>query len=187
MSGNLTISNCEPMPRRRLLAFSVDYLLVLAWMALLASIGFIVRRTLHFQLNTLETARHKWFGHTVSFTSLTLPVVAYFAVGEGSRWHATPGKRAFGIRVESWAGGPISMRRSVLRSALKFIPWEIAHTILWHSPGQPFVSEPDLWGKVGYAAAIGGASLYIVSLLVLDGRTPYDRLAKTCVRRSDAC
>jgi hypothetical protein len=69
---------------------------------------------------------------------------------------------------------------------LKFAPWELAHTVIWHSPGQPFVASPTAWGVAGYTLALTLAALYVGSTMVGDGRTPYDRVADTVVRHSIA-
>jgi len=51
---------------------------------------------------------------------------AYFAFFEGSRWQATPGKRAFGVRVVDLAGRRLRPGRAIARQFLKL--FEIAAT-----------------------------------------------------------
>lgn len=69
------------------------------------------------------------------------------------------------------------------RAALKFAPWELAPTALWHGPGTPFVSPSAAWTMMGYVMALTGAGWYVVSLFGRSRRTPYDRLVGTLVVR----
>jgi uncharacterized RDD family membrane protein YckC len=170
---------------RRLIAFGVDYAVILGWIALITGAGFLVRSVLDLRPSAPLSDRDKLLGHALGLVTLTLPVLLYFALAEQSSWRGTPGKRRLGLEVGSVGGGSVPMGRSMLRSALKFAPWELAHTVIWHSPGQPFVSPPDHWGVVGYAVSLAVAAWYVASLFVGDGRTPYDRAAGTVVRATD--
>ncbi len=95
----------------------------------------------------------------------------------------TRGKRRMGLAVISAAGDRLGTGRSVLRSTVKFLPWQIAHTSLFHIPGWPAAVDvipatatAGLWLSSTLAAA-SVASLFIFA----DGRTLYDRLAGTRV------
>ena len=46
---------------------------------------------------------------------------AYYLLFESSKWQATPGKLALGIRVTDSDGGAIGMRRSVVRNAVRLL------------------------------------------------------------------
>jgi uncharacterized RDD family membrane protein YckC len=168
---------------RRLAAFGVDYLVILSWIAAIASIGVGVRKAFGVQLRADMTPSDKRMGHLIGLVSLTLPVTLYFAVGEHSNGHGTLGKQLLGIRVERVGGGSVSLRRALVRSAVKFIPWELAHTVIWHSPGRPFAAAPGTSGVTGYVLSLGLACLYLGSTMVGNGRTPYDRVAGTVVTR----
>jgi uncharacterized RDD family membrane protein YckC len=171
-----------PVGLRRLTAFGIDYLLILVWIALITAVGFLARSRFGVISGEHATTGDKLVGHAVSFVALTLPVVLYFAVAESASRHATLGKRVLGIRVERADGEPVSRRRCLVRSVVKFLPWELAHTVIWHSPGLPFVSAPEPWGVVGYAVALLGAGTYLATVVLGDGRTPYDHVAGTAVR-----
>lgn len=122
----------------------------------------------------------------IGIALLTLPVVLFFALWEASNRRATPGKRALGVRVERVGGDRLSVSRSLLRSAVKFAPWELAHTAVWRVAGSGSESVPAaataafilVWLLVG---------LYLL-MPILDPRrrTPYDRLAGTVVRQGRA-
>jgi uncharacterized RDD family membrane protein YckC len=113
--------------------------------------------------------------------TLTLPVVLYLALSEASQAQATLGKRVLSLRVTATDSRRPTLARSLVRSALKFAPWELAHAAIWHTPGQPFVSPPAPRNVAGHLIALGLAAWYAASLFVGDGRTPYDRVAGTLV------
>ena len=65
-----------------------------------------------------------------AFLLLVLPVVLYFALLECSSWQASWGKRKMGLRVIDMHGIRLSFLRSLIRSLLKFVPWELTHACL---------------------------------------------------------
>jgi len=62
---------------------------------------------------------------------MTLPVSLYFILCESSKWQGTVGKRKMGIRVVDGVGQRIGISRSAFRTAIKFLPWEVAHFGIW--------------------------------------------------------
>ncbi len=166
---------------QRVAAFAIDYAVIAAYIGLLTGAGFASRALLHQQLGLPRTDSEKIHDHAVAFLTLTLPVALYFALSEASRSQATFGKRARRLRVTTTDGQRVPLGRSLVRSAVKFAPWELAHTAIWQTPGQPFVSPPGAWNVAGYALALGGAAWYTAALFVGDLRTPYDHVAGTIV------
>jgi uncharacterized RDD family membrane protein YckC len=163
-------------------AFAADYVVIVVWIAFVSTAGLVARSLLGIRLEAMTTDADKIQGHAVGFTALTLPVMLYFAAAEHFPWRGTPGKRLLGLQVlsvDGFATAPLT--RLLVRSALKFAPWELAHTVVWHSPGQPFVTGPDGWGVAGYAVSLAVVVLYVVCLFVGSGRTPYDWAARTIV------
>lgn len=116
----------------------------------------------------------------VGLLTLTLPVVVVFAWLEAGGGHGTIGKRLCNLRVTQLDGSDLSMRRSLARNALKFLPWEISHT----GVHQMFVPDHPLpWlGPMFAIAGMGLVLLYFVTCLFGDGRTIYDRAAGAKVR-----
>jgi uncharacterized RDD family membrane protein YckC len=169
------------MAKRRIAAFGVDYLIIAAWVGLITAAGFGVRAILGIERGPVLSQADKLEGHAFSFLGLTLPVILYFAIAESSRWRATVGKRALGLRVQTLTGAQVGLGRSLARSAIKFLPWEIAHTAIWHVPGQPFVSMPAPINFLGFAVALAGAGVFAAALFIGRGRTPYDLVAGTTV------
>lgn len=115
----------------------------------------------------------------VAFVTIVLPVILYFALQEGSTRQGTWGKRKVGLRVTALDGRPLPVRRAFVRSAVKFLPWQIAHTCLFHIPGWPLApAAPPAWVMVGFALVW----LLVITYLAMIGfdrshRTPYDGLA----------
>ncbi|CAA9322918.1 MAG: hypothetical protein AVDCRST_MAG93-5834 [uncultured Chloroflexia bacterium] len=172
-------------PLARILAFAVDYLVIAVYMASIAGIGFALRRT-----PSQEKFARLWTsprsGQRTGFLTLTLPVVLYFAFLEGSPQGATVGKRVLGLRVVAEGNQPLPLRRSLVRSAAKFLPWELAHTCLWRIPGWPVAPEPlsfTIW--TGFALVAALVTLYLGSLWSRLHQTLYDRLAGSYVIQNE--
>ncbi len=164
--------------RPRLLAFALDYLLIAAYAITLAAVTFAaaaspLRRLLAVLLATPASR------DAVAFVTMVLPVILYFALQEGSARRGTWGKCKLGLRVTALDGGQLPLGRAFVRALVKFLPWQIAHTCLFHIPGWPLApTAPPPWVIVGF----GLVWLLVISYLAplafsKSHRTPYDRLA----------
>ena len=169
---------------RRLAAFAVDYLLIAVYLGLLAGLGVALQRATGRAVGAPRTRRGRLLGQALGTATLTLPVALYFALSEAAAGQATLGKRALGLRVVRSAGGRLSRGRSLVRAAVKFAPWEVAHAALWQTPGWPTHPAPGARTAGGAALALLGAGWYTASLFVADRRTPYDRAAGARVVRA---
>jgi len=164
----------------RILAFALDYLPIAAYLTVLVAAGAWLSRS----AQPLSTAV---FGDPVSgeatgFLLITLPVTLYFALFEASPRQATWGKRRLGLAVTDLAGGRLSLARSIGRTSLKFIPWELAHACIWWVTFAPNPSLPIF--IVGFATVWLMVAANVVSLLASPARqTLYDRVAGTVVVR----
>jgi uncharacterized RDD family membrane protein YckC len=111
---------------------------------------------------------------------ITLPVTLYFALGESSTWQATWGKRRQRLTVIGLTGARLSRTQALVRTVLKFIPWELAHTCIWQIRFAPSDSSPLITAGFVLVWILVGANL--VSLLrSRSHQTLYDRLAGTYV------
>lgn len=159
---------------RRIAAFMVDWLVLAVYAAGL----FMLVSPLVAPL----FADSPFTAELVGFVLLTLPMVLYFSLMEASSWQATIGKRVLRLRVaQSQNGRRLKYPRSLLRSVVKFLSWELAHFAVWNV--FVFTDSP------AQAAGIGALALsyllifaYGISLFVKSGRTPYDLAAKSIVR-----
>jgi uncharacterized RDD family membrane protein YckC len=171
----------SPMPAalpRRAGAFALDYLLIAAWLVVVVGLGVVARAAVPRLTATIFS--DPIAAEAVGFLLLTLPVGLYFALSEAGPSGATWGKRRMGIGVVAAAGEPPSIGRSVLRTTLKLLPWELAHAVIWRFAIPGSASEALLDAGLVLVWILIGANL--VSLLVdASRRTLYDRLSCTRV------
>lgn len=119
----------------------------------------------------------------VGFLTLTGPVILYFAITEASAWQATLGKRALRIVVVGPGGTRLPFGRAIVREAVRFLPWEMAHSLIWPLALPPH-EEPLAVTIGGFAVVYLLLFVYLVSLFVgSEHRTVYDRLAGSRVLR----
>lgn len=168
-------------PGNRLLAWVVDWACILVWVAITAAIGvplFLSGITGGLSIPALNA---------VATIVLVLPVTVGLALLEASTRESTFGKRVRRLRVvDSLTGSRVPLGRALLRNLVKVaIPWTLGHAAVYAL----IASGPDAPPAVGVWALTAAAYVlpiaYVVSLFVGDGRTPYDRLARTRVLRED--
>lgn len=114
---------------QRILAFGCDYLIIAPYLVALALLSAAT--------NAISPAILPWlFGGPISgqisgFLLITLPVTLYFAVSEASAWQGTWGKRRLQLQVTTRTGRRLTLPHALVRTMLKFVPWELAHTCIW--------------------------------------------------------
>ena len=164
----------------RVLAFALDYVLIAAYLAVLVLAGVWLRYSSPQVAQALFGGPIS--GEATGFLLITLPVTLYFALCEASVRQATWGKRRMGLEVTDLAGGHLSRQRSLGRSALKFVPWELAHACIWQIAFARDPSAPVY--VVGFALVWLLVCANVVSLQVSPTRqTLYDRMVGTLVSR----
>lgn len=110
-----------PSVGRRVRASLGDLVPIAAWFALLTAAGAVVRPVLPAGGVPLPAVDLAVFLVTV------LPVGLYLAAGEAGACGASRGKRWAGLRVVTADGGRPSARRVAVRTAVKLLPWQLAH------------------------------------------------------------
>lgn len=166
----------------RAAAFALDYLLILVYLVLIAAIGLF--------LNSLFATWDWLFSERVraqaaGFLLVTLPVTLYFAFGESSVRRATWGKAKLRLQVTDVHGGRVRFWRSLARTALKFVPWELSHTLIWTIAFS--TGEAPVWANYGFVLVYGLLGLNVASLVLTKRRQAvYDVLARTCVIKQAA-
>jgi len=185
VSGGPTL-NEERVPAGfwvRILAFAWDYLPIAAYLGLLVGAGVIADRMWQPLANVLFGTPLS--GEASGFLLITLPVGLYFALSEASQRQATWGKRRMCLRVTDRAGRRLSHARSLGRTALKFVPWELAHACIWQVSFAADRSSPVY--VTGFSLVWLLVAANVVSMLGDPRRrTLYDRIAGTLVVRSGA-
>ncbi len=176
MTANVHTQAASLRPRG--LAYALDYLLIAAYAAILATATFAaaanpLRSTLTVLLATPASR------DAVAFVTIVLPVILYFALQEGSVRQGTWGKRKLGLRVTALDGGQLPLGRAFVRALVKFLPWQIAHTCLFHVLGWPLAPGAlPAWVTGGFILVWLLVISYLAPLAFSKShRTPYDRLA----------
>lgn len=162
----------------RLLAFVLDYLILGGYLLLLLWVGVsLIGAIPGF---SERVGAQPLLGQLLGFVTVTLPVSLYFALSEASPRQATWGKRRLHLQVSDTAGARLSLPRALLRTALKFISWELAHTCIWQlSAGASEPSPLILYGFILVWVLVGAN---LLSLLLTPRRQAlYDLLAGTQV------
>ncbi len=166
---------------RRIAAFAADYVVLAAYIAVLTASSFLFGIG---QFLSTGTLTGKMTSHAMAFLSLTLPVVLYFTITESGGRAASLGKRLMGLRVLGPDGKPPAFTRALLRNAIKFAPWELAHAAIWYTPGQPFIDPMPPANLALCVVSILLVVVWLASLATPGGRTPYDRWSRTHVLKS---
>jgi len=156
---------------KRILAFAIDYLILVMYGSLLFGI------TLLLSIKPLDPMT----GQLIGFFTMTLPVFLYFYISENSKFRATLGKRLLKIQVVPKS---TEIKSSVLkRNILKFLPWEIAHTgVHW---AMYYAERTDVFPFWVWMLLIAPQLIVIcygVSIIAYKGRgSLYDHFANTQV------
>jgi uncharacterized RDD family membrane protein YckC len=168
----------KPHPRTRIIACLIDWCCVIAWAGVLAAVcvPLYLTGTLH-ALPVLAA-------NVLSAVVLVVPVTVGLAALESSRHAATIGKRVMRLRVVSDHGARVGFSRALARNGLKVTaPWLVGHAAVYAITGTSATAATPgwVWGLTGAAYIL--PVVWILSLFVASGRTPYDRLTRTTVRR----
>jgi uncharacterized RDD family membrane protein YckC len=158
---------------RRLVAFCVDWLLIALWGSVL--FGAVMALT----GGRGTSVGDPWTSQAIGLVTMTIPVTLYFALTESSGWQASVGKRILRLRVTSASGERLSPGRSLLRNAVKFIPWELGHTVAQQAAFAGDARVP-LWVWLISAVSFGIPLIWVITVL-LRNRTPYDVWAGAAV------
>jgi len=162
----------------RIYAFLLDYLVILIYAIFVVStISFIFRTYItHLFSSSPVTAE------LTGFLLITLPVSLYFILFECSKWQGTLGKRRMGIRVVDGFGKRIGIGRSAIRTAIKFLPWEVAHFGIWR------LMLPTDFSEITILVILNAVNLVILLYLIIPltnkkRKNVYDWIAGTEVVR----
>ena len=162
----------------RIYAFAFDYIPIALYLSLLVALGFTVNTA--FPNISGRLFATPLSSQVTGFLTITLPVTLYFALFESSAWQATWGKRRKNLKVVRADGERISRARAFGRTALKFIPWELAHTRIWQITFTP--QEPSPLVTLGFVLVWLLVGANVISLLASKSKqTIYDWLAGTYV------
>ena len=108
----------------RLQAAAFDLPIIVGWVVFSGAIGAVLR-LLDLDFETASA----W--DVYAFGTLVFPVMLTFALLEASPRRSTPGKRKLWLVVVNPHGGRLTRGRALARSAVKFAPWQMAHTAVF--------------------------------------------------------
>lgn len=162
---------------QRVGAFVLDYGIILVYLAAITLFSFLMNSL--FSINQwLFTDRNR--AQLSGFLFITLPVSLYFVFSESSIRQATWGKQRLGLKVTDHNGNRAGFWRAVARTGLKFIPWELAHTLIWQISFTP--NQFSQWIIAGFVTVYCLIGANVASLIFRkDRQTLYDFLAGTYV------
>jgi uncharacterized RDD family membrane protein YckC len=168
-------------PLRRIVAWLLDYLLIAAYLVLMTAVSLGLRAS-PVQAGFNSAISQPVTAELLGFVLLTLPVVLYFALCEASPLRATLGKRALRLAVVEANGGQLTTRRALLREAVRFLPWELSHALLWRVALSPEHGSISFRVIAGFGVVYALVLLYLATLFIgSQHRTAYDRLAGSIV------
>ena len=150
---------------KRTLAYGIDIMILFL---VLAPLSLLVEQALGIRP---ATPGQVWVATVISFS---LPAWSYFALSDASKSGASLGKKVFRLRVTSRVEQVrLSLGRALARTALKLVPWELAHLFGFALAGL----IPELLQTIGIIAANVLALAYFATLLVTGGRRTVHDLA----------
>jgi uncharacterized RDD family membrane protein YckC len=116
--------------------------------------------------------------------TVSLPSWAYFTLMDGAPRAATLGKRLLKLEVRGVEGAPLAFGRSLLRTLVKLLPWELTHlTVL--TP-VPWWNDPDPGLRVGLVLVYGLLGVYMLTMIFHPRKQgPQDLAARSLVLRGD--
>ncbi|MCZ8541207.1 RDD family protein [Psychrobacillus psychrodurans] len=160
----------------RFKAFMLDYLLIFAYLVVLAIFNILIFPSVQSLFNgSLVLAQF------TGFLMVTLPVSLYFIISDSVIGRQTFGKRRMGIKVVNERNETLPILHAILRTILKFLPWELSHYLVYR-----LVYLGD--GEVPLNYYIVGGIIYalmfayiLTALFTKRKRSLYDIVVKTQV------
>jgi uncharacterized RDD family membrane protein YckC len=167
---------------KRLKAFAFDYLIILAYIIILAGVNFGII----FMGGALDDISPFFASPVVkdviAFVTLILPVILYFTLQESSPKQATWGKRKVGLRVVNAQGKTLTKMQAFMRSLVKFLPWQIAHTSIYQIQEVVTGGPLEPFNITGFVLVYVLAGIYIAAVFFSKRRrTPYDWISGSFV------
>lgn len=160
----------------RLKAFLFDYLIILAYLILLllSSLFFIP------SIQTLFTGSPV-IAQLMGFLLLTLPVSLYFILTDSVLFGQSFGKRKLSIQVVNRNGKALSIPQAILRTFLKFLPWELSHFLIYRLGNSEMPIHYYFIGGLIYALIF---TYILTAIFTKNKQSLYDLITKTKVIHS---
>jgi uncharacterized RDD family membrane protein YckC len=163
----------------RLLAFALDWVVLFA--ALAAPQALVALVWGDWPLASVDSG---WLVWGWVLLTVSLPSWVYFTISDSSRRGATVGKRVLGLAVRDDADdGRLSRGRSLARTAVKLLPWELTHVMIFLP--EP-IGETLTPFKTGMIVLVNSLMLIwlVVPVIRPDRRALHDLAAGSVVTRT---
>lgn len=157
----------------RVKAFLWDYLILAVYIAIIIAV---------FALFPLPEwiFGNRIFAQAAGILLITLPITLYFTFFDSSEKQATFGKQRLSLKVIDENENQISFVKALTRNLLKFLPWEISHTMIWQITFFPETNPIMI--NLGFGLVYLLIGLNIASVLMTKThQTLYDLITKTFV------
>lgn len=172
----------RPGPVARVRSWLLDWLVVGAWLGVLAVIGLLVRPLLSPDDGGGSTTMRDLVVADLLITVATvLPYLLYLVLTESSSRRATLGKRWAGLRVVAADGSSPATSAVWVRNLVKVLSWQLGH--LGFTRGM-FEIQVGLGIGLAIAGTLLGLACAVPALV--GGRGIHDTLARTRVERRTA-
>lgn len=157
---------------RRIAAYLLDCILIFIFAVTLGIIFVSVTQRLNLTITESPIT-----GQFIGFATLTFPAILYFVTTETSNRQASFGKRLFKLKVQTLNGQKAPINKCFARALILLLPWEVAHTAIWHSAPRPFIDTPSNASLIVMIAA----QLIVVMYLFVAIATPKRSVAERIV------
>lgn len=127
---------------RRLAASLNDLIIIAGWVVFTALVGLGLRA-----IDWTPSTPAGW--DLYAWCTLVAPTIVTFAYLDATR--RSPGKRRFGLFVVGPNGSPLGFTRSLVRSTIKFAPWQLAHTAVFQLAAG---NDDPLWFGLSITAQV---------------------------------
>lgn len=161
--------------KQRLAAFMYDYIFIAAYILLLVIVGLLVIQVFGSLENLSPVFVPAFAKDALAFLALIFPVMLYFAYRESRPYSKSWGKFKAGIQVVNASGNQLTFWQALLRSFLKFLPWQIAHSCIFQIRAAEPGSTAYQLTLVGFGLVYALIGIYLFSAMISkQNRTPYD-------------
>ncbi len=165
----------------RTLAYFIDCIIAFTVIMLIIQWGILSR--LRDSFGITET----WFHSSINMqlyvlTTISIPVWIYFGCFDSNKSNGTFGKRIFKLNVKDNQNQKIGFSKSLLRTILKLLPWEIAHIGVIFPKPMYYENEPMI--RILSYVGIFLFAIYVISIWTDSRkRTIYDKVLGTIVSK----
>lgn len=163
--------------KKRFLALLIDFLTIIGYAIVLLGINMFIYFVI---LDGIPNFSE--LGMNLISLILIVPVVVYSIIMESGKRHGTLGKRKLKIKVASSKSQPIRIYQIILRNVIKFLPWQLAHMVIFHGFAVNWQLTPFWMGLLILTDVL--PLIWIIFLFRKDHRGIHDLIANTVVVNS---